>query len=187
MEFQNRTIGYVSLDIKVKRSIWIIISSFLFRPLGTKIFRKWRIFLLKMFGAKIQWDSEIYSSVKIWAPWKLKMGHRACLGPGVICYNQDWVVLEDDVVVSQYSYLCTASHDINMLNTADNSLITAPIVIKEKAWIGSKAYVGLGVSIGKAAVVGATASVYKSVDDFYVVGGNPAKLLKIRNLDKNEK
>lgn len=187
MNTDIKKVGYVSLKVKMKRTIWIIISSFLFRPLGTKIFRKWRIFLLKMFGAKIQWDSEIYSSVKIWAPWKLKMGHRACLGPDVICYNQDWVVLEDDVVVSQYSYLCTASHDINMLNTADNSLITAPIVIKEKAWIGSKAYVGLGVSIGKAAVVGATASVYKSVDDFYVVGGNPAKLLKIRNLDKNEK
>lgn len=69
---------------------------------------------------------------KIWAPWNLQMGHRACLGPEVICYNQDKVILEDDVVVSQYSYLCTASHDINMLNTANDSLITAPIWIKEK-------------------------------------------------------
>ena len=86
------------------------------------------------------------------------------------------------MVVSQYSYLCTASHDINMLNTANDSLITAPIWIKEKAWIGSKAFIGLGVCIGKAAVVGATASVYKSVEDYHVVGGNPAKTIKIRDL-----
>ena len=110
------------------------------------------------------------------------MGHRACLGPNVICYNQDWVILEDDVVVSQYVYLCTASHEVDKLNTANDSLITAPIRIRNKAWIGTKAFIGLGVCIGTAAVVGATASVYKNVDDYHVVGGNPAKTLKIRNL-----
>ena len=69
-----------------------------------------------------------------------------------------------------------------MLNTADDSLITAPIWIREKAWIGSKAFIGLGVCIGKAAVVGATASVYKSLEDYLVVGGNPAKIIKKRVL-----
>lgn len=181
--FMNR-IGHVSTSIKLKRTIWNIVSLFLFRFLGTKLFRIWRIMLLKIFGADIKWDSEVYSSVKIWAPWNLKMGHRACLGPDVICYNQDKVILEDDVVVSQYSYLCTASHDVNMLNTADNSLIIAPITIKEKAWIGSRAFIGLGVTIGKAAVVGATASVYKDVEDYHIVGGNPAKTIKIRSLNE---
>lgn len=175
---------HVSFNTKIKRSIWNIISLFLFKPFGTKLFRRWRIMLLKLFGADLKWDSEVYCSVKLWAPWNLKMGHRACLGPDVICYNQDNVILEDDVVVSQYSYLCTASHDVNMLNTADNSLIIAPITIKEKAWIGSRAFVGLGVTIGKASVVGATASVYKNVEDYHVVGGNPAKTIKIRSLNE---
>ena len=183
--FMNR-IGHVSTSIKLKRTIWNIVSLFLFRFLGTKLFRRWRIMILKIFGADIKWDSEVYSSVKIWAPWNLKMGHRACLGPDVICYNQDNVILEDDVVVSQYSYLCTASHDVNMLNTADNSLIIAPITIKEKAWIGSRAFIGLGVTIGKAAVVGATASVYKDIEDYHVVGGNPAKTIKIRTLNEKK-
>lgn len=182
MKLTKRSPGHVSIKIKIKRVLWNVISFFLFKPFGTKIFRIWRVTLLKAFGAQIQWDSEIYSSVKIWAPWNLQMGHRSCLGPEVICYNQDKVILEDDVVVSQYTYLCTASHDINMINTANYSLITAPIWIKEKAWIGSKAYIGLGVCIGKAAIVGATASVYKSVNDFHVVGGNPAQTLKIRKL-----
>lgn len=180
MNLEKHTPGHVTMSIKIKRAWWNIICVLFFRPFITKIFRKWRIAILKMFGAQIEWDAEVYSSVKIWAPWNLKMGHRACLGPEVICYNQDKVMLEDDVVVSQYSYLCTASHDINMLNTANNSLITAPIWIKEKAWIGSKAYIGLGVCIGKAAIVGATASVYKSVEDYHVVGGNPSKTIKIR-------
>lgn len=182
MILEKRPLGHVTINIKLKRVWWNFIYLLFFRPYATKAFRIWRITLLKIFGAKIEWDAEIYSSVKIWAPWNLQMGHRACLGPKVICYNQDKVILEDDVVVSQYTYLCTASHDINMVNTASNSLITAPIWIKEKAWIGSKAYIGLGVCIGKAAIVGATASVYKSVNDFHIVGGNPAQTLKIRKL-----
>lgn len=180
MDLTKHTPGHVSLSVKVKRAIWNVACLCLFRLFPTKLFRLWRILLLKLFGAKVQWDAEVYASAKVWAPWNLQMGHRACLGPDVICYNQDKVVLEDDVVVSQYSYLCTASHDVDMLNTADGSLVTAPIWIKEKAWIGSRAFVGLGVCIGKAAVVGATASVYKSVEDYHVVGGNPAKFLKKR-------
>lgn len=184
MKNTKKNLGHVSLKIKIKRTIWNITYSLLFRPFITKIFRIWRIFILKIFGAKIEWDTEVYASVKIWAPWNLIMGHRACLGPEVICYNQDKVIIEDDVVISQYSYLCTASHDINMLNNPDNSLITAPIQIKKKAWIGSKAYINLGINIGVAAVVGATASVYKDVEDYHVVGGNPAKTIKIRKLNK---
>lgn len=172
----------VYFNTKLRRAIWNIFYIFFFKFLGTKFFRLWRILILKLFGAQIEWDAEVYSSVKIWAPWNLQMGHRACLGPEVICYNQDKIILENDVVVSQYSYLCTASHDINMLNTANDSLVTAPIWIKEKAWIGSRAFIGLGVCIGKAAVVGATASVYKSIENYHVVGGNPAKTIKIREL-----
>lgn len=184
MDLSKHRPGYIPLSNKIKRVFWNITSFFLFKPFATKLFRIWRLCILKIFGAKIEWDAEVYSSVKIWAPWNLQMGHRACLGPKVICYNQERVILEDDVVISQYSYLCTASHDVNMLNTANKSLITAPIWIKEKTWIGAKAFIGLGVCIGKAAVVGATASVYKNVDDYHIVGGNPAKTIKIRKLQQ---
>lgn len=174
--------GYVSKSIKIKRVVWNITAALLFRPFITPAFRKWRIALLRLFGAKVEWDANVYASVMIWAPWMLQMGHRACLGPEVICYNQDWVVLKDDAVVSQFTYLCTAGHDVNMMNTADKSLITAPIILKSKSWIGARSFIGMGVEIGEGAVVGATASVYKSVEPWSVVGGNPAKVIKKRTL-----
>jgi len=180
---ERHTPGHVSKSIKIKRVVWNITAAFLFRPFITPAFRKWRIALLRLFGAKIEWDANVYASVKIWAPWMLQMGHRACLGPEVICYNQDWVVLEDDAIVSQYSYLCTAGHDVDHANTADSGLITASIVLHRGAWVGSRAYLGMGVEIGEGAVVGATASVYKSVEPWTVVGGNPAKVIKKRKLE----
>lgn len=180
---ERHTPGRVSLGIKLKRVVWNVTSALLFRPFITPVFRKWRLLLLRIFGAEVEWDANVYASAKIWAPWMLRMGHRACLGPEVICYNQDWVVLEDDAIVSQYSYLCTAGHDIDHANTADSGLITASIVLRRGAWIGSRAFIGMGVEIGENAVVGATASVYKNVEPWAVVGGNPAKVIKKRTIE----
>ena len=182
LTLERHTPGHVSKSIKCKRAVWNVIAAFLFRPFITPVFRKWRIAMLRMFGAKIEWDANVYASVKIWAPWMLQTGHRACLGREVICYSQDWVVLENEAVVSQYSYLCTDGHDVNMMNTADKSLITAPIILKTKSWIGARSFIGMGVEIGEGAVVGATASVYKSVEPWSVVGGNPCKIIKMRKL-----
>lgn len=182
LKIERHTSGHVSKGTKIKRLVWNITAAFLFRPFITPVFRKWRIGLLRFFGAKVEWDANVYASVKIWTPWMLQIGHRACLGPEVICYNQDWVVLEDEAVVSQYTYLCTAGHDVNMMNTADKSLVTAPIILKSKSWIGARSFICMGVEIGEGAVVGATASVYKSVEPWSVVGGNPAKMLKKRTL-----
>lgn len=177
-----REIGYVSLTNKMARALWNIVRAVLFRPFGTKLFLPWRMFLLKLFGAKVHWDSGVYCSTKIWAPWNLTLGHNAWLGPDVICYNQAMVTLEDNVTVSQYGYLCTAGHKTDCLNTKDDGLIIAPITLKKNAWIGTRAFIGMGVEIGEGAIVGATASVFKDVEPMTIVGGNPAKVIKQRKL-----
>lgn len=59
-----------------------------------------------------------------------------------------------------------------------NPLITAPIVIEDQAWVAAGTFIGMGVTIGQGAVVGARAAVFKSVEPWTVVGGNPAKFIK---------
>jgi len=112
----------------------------------------------------------------------LKLGHNAWLGPDVICYNQAKVTLEDNVTVSQYSYLCTAGHKTDTINENDSGLIIAPITLHQGSWVGTRAFVSMGVIIGEYAIVGATASVYKDVDAYTIVGGNPAKMIRKRTL-----
>lgn len=135
--------------------------------------------LLRLFGAKIHSTANIYSSAKVYYPANLVMEEYSCLASDVDCYNVDLVTIGANSTVSQGTYLCTASHDIS---SPLNPLITAPITIKDQSWIGARAYIGMGVTIGQGAVVGATASVYKDVDPWTVVGGNPAKFLKKRVL-----
>lgn len=165
---------------QVIRLVWGIIW-----PLGTWFLPRsmgmgWKRMLLRMFGAKIHPTANIYSSAKIYYPANLTMEEYSCLASEVDCYNVAPIVVGANTTVSQGAYLCTASHDIT---DRLNPLITAPIILKDQAWIGAKAYIGMGVTIGQGAVVGATASVYKDVEPWTIVGGNPAKVLKKRVIE----
>ena len=175
-------VGYVAASIKVKRALWNIVCAILFRPFITRVFRKWRIFLLNVFGAKISYDANVYASCKIWAPWNLYMEKGACLGPDTICYNQAMVSMKENSTLSQYSYLCTAGHESNKLNTANEGLIIAPIILEKGAWVGTRAFIGMGVVVGENAIVGAAACVFRDVEPMTIVGGNPAKIIKKREL-----
>ena len=93
------------------------------------------------------------------------------------------ISLEDDVTVSQYSYLCTAGHKTDTINENDTGLIIAPITLRQGVWVGTRAFIGMGVNIGEFSIVGATASVYKDVEAYNIVGGNPAKVIKRRTLN----
>jgi len=59
-------------------------------------------------------------------------------------------------------------------------VVTAPIMIQDHAWVAADAFIGPGVTIGEGAVVGARSSVYRNVEPWTVVGGNPARVIKKR-------
>jgi len=107
------------------------------------------------------------------------MGEYSCLASEVNCYNVDTVQIGANTTISQGACLCTASHDIaNPLNP----LITKPIIIDDQAWVAAEAFVAMGVHIGQGAVAGARAAVFKDVEPWTVVGGNPAKFIKKREI-----
>ena len=65
-----------SFDLKyrVLRFAWGMVYFLFFLP-SPRPFHSWRIFLLKIFGAKIGKHCHIYPKVNIWAPWNLKLGN----------------------------------------------------------------------------------------------------------------
>lgn len=156
---------------RIVRTLWKVSSLLLYRP-SPRIAHKFRVLLLRLFGADVDWTAHPYPKCKIWLPSNLKMGAHSCLGDDVDCYNVALITLEPLATVSQYSYLCSAGHDINDPNFA---LSSKPIVIGHRAWVAAGAYIGPGVSVFEGAVVGAKACVYKDVAPWTVVGGNPAR------------
>ena len=139
-----------------------------------------RMCLLRWFGAKIESWLVVYPSVKIYAPWNLEVKRPwAVLGPRVEVYNKAKVSIGAHVVVSQDAYLCTASHDVASPVMA---LVAKQINIEADSWIAAKAVILPGVTLGNGSVVGCAAVVAKNVEPWTVVGGNPAKFIKKREL-----
>ena len=176
-QYQNS----LSRGNQLKRLLWSIVWAVLARPFPRSVANSWKIFLLKSFGAKVHQTAVVYSSVKIYQPWNLEMHEHACLAPEVDCYNVGKVIIEAHATVSQKTYLCAASHNIN---SKKHELIFEPIIVKNQAWIGADAFIGMGVTIGEGAVVGARAAVFKDVAPWTIVGGNPAKFIKNRVINE---
>lgn len=162
---------------RVKRLAWNMCAFLLFRPFNLPYFRRWRLWILRCWGAQIGDGCNVCANASIWAPWNLKIGQRTCIGPNAIIYNPGNVILGNKVTISQYAYLCTATHDYE---SRLHTLYAKTIKVDDYAWVAARSFVGPGVHIGEYAVVGATASVYKDVAPWTVVGGNPAKFIKKR-------
>lgn len=132
---------------------------------------------LRLFGAKIGAACQIYPTVKIFAPWQLRVGAGAAIGDGAILYNLGPLTIGERATISQYTHLCGGSHDY-----ADDTmpLIRAEIRIGNDAWVCADAFVGPGIEIGEGAVVAARSVVVEAVKPWTVVAGHPAKFVKDR-------
>lgn len=168
-----------SLSNKIGRLIWNISYWIFFRPFGLGLFRTWRNLVLRIFGAEISPKSNIYASVKIWAPWNLEIGSYSCLGREVDCYNQGKITIGANTTISQKTYLCASNHDVT---NSKQPLILQPIVIEDQVWVAADAFIGPGVIIGQGVVVGARSAVFKDVEPWTIVGGNPAKFIRKREI-----
>ena len=169
----------LSAGNKLARVLWYLVWLILYRP-SPVLFHGWRCFLLRIFGARIGSGAHPYPSARIWAPWNLVMHEHSCLSHFVDCYCVDRVELGAHATVSQYSFLCTATHDHTRPGMP---LMTAPIVIGDHAWVTADVFVGPGVTVGEGAVVGARSTVMHDVAPWKVVAGNPAREVGQRDMN----
>ena len=172
LAYKNR----LSLKNRALRVLWQLTWTLLYRFSPTQFFG-WRRMLLRCFGATVGANAHPYPRCRIWAPWNLEMGIDSCLANDVDCYSVDKIRLGQSAIVSQQAMLCSATHDYN---DPEFRLITRPISIGAHTWIGARAFVGPGVTVGDGAVVGAASAVFRSVESWTVVAGNPAQVLKKR-------
>ena len=165
-----------SLANRSLRALWLLTWTLLAAWTPPPLHR-WRVFLLRCFGARMGTGCRIYGSSRIWYPPNLSMAEQSVLGPGVTCYNQGIVEIGRRAVISQRAHLCTGSHDIT---SSTFQLITRPITIGENAWVCAEAFVGPGVTLHPGAVLAARAVAFSDLDSWTVYRGNPAAPFKSR-------
>lgn len=148
---------------------WLLMCRWTPKPMN-----RWRLLWLKLHGAKIYGYPFVHQRARIAIPWNLTLHNRSCLGDGAVVYSLGEIEIMSDATVAQDAYLCTGTHDFS---SSTRPLQTGKISIGRSAFIGARAFIMPGLSIGDNAVVGACSVVTKDVLANTRVVGNPAKVL----------
>ena len=172
--FRDVEVGFGN---RVARAAWGLVETLLYRP-SPRLAHGWRRMLLRLFGARIGPKVHPYPRTRIWAPWNLVMEEGSSIDNDVTLLNNTLIHLAPWSVVSQQSFLTTASRD---LDRPGRPVIGAPIRIGTGAWVAVQCYVGPGVTIGDHAVVGARSTITRDVAPLSVVAGAPPRLLRMRS------
>ena len=150
--------------------LWWIVQSTLF-AWSPQFLYGWRNALLRMFGARIGRGVIVRPSVRVTYPWKLTIGDHSWVGDYAELYTLGDITIGSNAVVSQYSYLCTGSHD---MGAEAFDIFARPIVVEDQAWVAAGVLVHPGVTIGRGAVVAARSVVMRNVPAGRLYGGHPA-------------
>ena len=151
--------------------LWWFVQAIAF-PLTPQPLYGVRRSLLRWFGAKIGKNVLIRPSARFTYPWKITIGDHSWIGDDVVLYSLERIYIGKHCVISQKSYLCTGSHDIQK---PAFDLITAPINLSNGVWVAADCFIGPGVQIGANAVIGARSSVFKDMPEGQVCLGSPCR------------
>lgn len=168
-----------SFKHRAGRALWGLVQGTLFR-MSPRPLHRWRNLLLRVFGAKLHPTARVYPRARVWAPWNLGMAAHATIADDVDVYAVDTIRLGERTIVSQYSYLCGATHDFE---DDRRPLVPMPIELGDRVWIAADVFVGPGVTVGTGSVVGARSSVFKDLPPGMVCTGSPAKPVRPVQVD----
>ena len=144
---------------------------------------RWLFFkiILGRLGSGSNIDYQVYFRY----PWQMHIGRRVWINRGCEFYgsmlsSKVRIDIGDGCALAPGVKVLTATHDYRYLSLPDRS---ASVTIGPNAWIGAGVIILPGISIGEGAVVGAGSVVSSDVPPFAIVAGNPARFLKIREIN----
>lgn len=121
---------------------------------------------------------------------QIRMGNNVHIGHNACIDAAGGINIGDGVIMAPNVTIYTRSHnfDINLKALPfDDVMLCGEVNIGNYVWIGAGVIILPGVTIQEGAVIGAGSVVAKNVPRGAVVAGNPAKILKYRNLDEYDK
>ena len=163
----------------IKRTLWYFTNIWFFTSRWLPI-SGFKVFLLKLFGAKIGSGVVIKPAVNIKYPWRLTIGNHVWIGEGVWIDNLDDVTIHNNVTLSQGAFLLCGNHNFKK-TTFD--LITGKITLEEGVWIGAKSIVAPGVICKSHSVLAVQSVASSDLEKYSIYRGNPAVFVKKRIIE----
>lgn len=165
-------------------TIWLYIRAFTLFALvivGLIPSHRVRLFLYRrVFGVRIGRYSTIQWQARWFEPLGVQIGDHSIIGSNAFLDGRSGLTIGNSVNTASEVSIYTLQHDLDDPNFG---LEGAPVVIEDFVYIGPRAIILPGVTLGKGSVVAAGAVVTNDVPPFTVVGGVPAKFIRMRSED----
>lgn len=152
-------------------ALWGLVRMLLFRITPCRL-NVLRVFLLRRFGAMVNYSSFVHPTVFIDFPWNLEMGRNVVIEHEVIINCMGRIGIDDGTRISQYSHLCAGTHAYEQ---REMPIVRSPISVGKNVWIAADAFVGPGVTIGDGALLAARSSAFSNLPAGQICVGEPAK------------
>lgn len=134
---------------------------------------------LRLFIKHLGKSSAIKRNIEIRKPQNITIGTHTTINTRTLLDGRGGrVIIGNNVDIAQDVQIWTLQHDYN---SPDYSAIGDSVIIHDYVWIGTKAIILPGITLGKGAVVAAGAIVTHDVPEYTVVAGIPAKQIAIRS------
>jgi len=160
----------------IKRFLWYFVNALVFKSSLVPVSR-FKVLVLRCFGATVGKKVNIKPSVNIKYPWRLSIGDFAWIGENVWIDNLAHVTIGAHCCISQGALLLCGNHNFKL---ATFELITGEIVLEDGVWIGAHATVCPNVICGSHAVLTVGSIATKTLEPYAVYQGNPAVKIKER-------
>lgn len=135
-----------------------------------------RRFFYRISGIKIGKGSTIHTMARFYDPRNITIGEDTIVGENAVLDGRDTLAIGNHVDIASEVMIYNAQHNVHAKHfAAQEGIIRAPVIIDDYVFIGPRAIILPGVSVGKGAVIAAGAVVTKSVEPFSIVGGVPAE------------
>lgn len=151
------------------------------RPFG-RISGMIRYYLCKHIFEFCGKDVNIEKGARFSNGFKLRVGDHS--GLGVNCFIPDGSVIGRDVMMGPNCYCLAKNHCFDRIDIPmreQGYLPPMPIIIEDDVWIGRDVLILPGRHISKGTIIGAGCVLTKDFPEYSVVGGNPSRLIKMRN------
>jgi putative colanic acid biosynthesis acetyltransferase WcaF len=162
----------------IKRILWHFTNGIFFKSFFH--FYGLKIFILRVFGARIGKNVVIKPHVNIKYPWNLQIGNDVWIGEEVWIDNLDKVLIGNDVCISQGTLLLCGNHHYGK-TTFD--LMVGRIILEDGVWIGAKSVVCANVTCHTHSVLGVLSVAAKDLQPYTIYRGNPAEPVKERIIE----
>jgi putative colanic acid biosynthesis acetyltransferase WcaF len=178
-DLSKYSIGDYRAGPKFKVLTWYLVNYFIFFS-SIPFPSKFKVMLLRFFGAKVGVGVIIKPLVRIKNPWRLIVGNHCWIGEEVWIDNIEQVVIGNHVCLSQGAILLTGNHDYTKSNFPPKY---DQVKIEDGVWICAKAIVCPGVVCKSHSILTVNSVATKDMEEMKIYSGNPAIFVRNREIN----